>query len=97
VGDCPTTGCGRLRPAAQLDRNRERDAWAANEELAATSAAASSSSACSSDADNGVLHALAHGVDGGNGIYRHGSGRGLMVSSVNASNYRVDVVHQAWA
>jgi hypothetical protein len=41
--------------------------------------------------DNPPLHALADGVDGGNGVYQYGS-TGFPTSSFNASNYWVDVV-----
>jgi hypothetical protein len=45
-----------------------------------------------SGVDNPPLHALANGVDGGNGVYRYGSGGGLPTSTFAASNYWVDVV-----
>jgi hypothetical protein len=44
--------------------------------------------------DNGVLHALANGVDGGNGVYRYGAGGGFPTNSFNAGCYWVDVVYQ---
>jgi Domain of unknown function (DUF4082)/Bacterial Ig domain/Purple acid Phosphatase, N-terminal domain len=46
----------------------------------------------SSGEDNGMLHALANGVDGGNGVYRYGVGGGFPSLTSNASNYWVDVV-----
>ena len=42
-------------------------------------------------ASNGPLHALANGVDGGNGVYRYGSS-GFPSSSWKSSNYYVDVL-----
>ena len=42
--------------------------------------------------DNPPLHALANGVDGGNGVYRYGTGGGFPNSTFAASNYWVDVV-----
>ncbi|MFC7533548.1 N,N-dimethylformamidase beta subunit family domain-containing protein [Actinoplanes sp. GCM10030250] len=42
--------------------------------------------------DNGPLHALRSGVDGGNGVYRYGTGGGFPSSSWESSNYWVDVV-----
>jgi methionine-rich copper-binding protein CopC len=45
-----------------------------------------------SGVDNAPLHALANGVDGGNGVYRYGSGGGFPNSSFSSSNYWVDVV-----
>ncbi|HET6950043.1 MAG TPA: DUF4082 domain-containing protein, partial [Acidimicrobiales bacterium] len=44
--------------------------------------------------DNGVLHALASGVDGGNGVYAYATGGGFPTNSYNAGNYWVDVVYQ---
>jgi hypothetical protein len=44
----------------------------------------------SAGVDNGPLHALRNGTDGGNGVYVYGSG--FPVSSYNSSNYWVDVV-----
>jgi len=44
--------------------------------------------------DNGVIHALANGVDGGNGVYRYGSGGGFPTGSFNAGNYWVDIAFQ---
>jgi hypothetical protein len=41
--------------------------------------------------DNGLLHALGNGVDGGNGVYRYGSGGGFPSNSWQATNYWVDV------
>jgi Domain of unknown function (DUF4082)/Bacterial Ig domain len=45
-----------------------------------------------SGVDSPPLHALANGVDGGNGVYRYGSGGGFPTSTFAASNYSVDVV-----
>ena len=42
--------------------------------------------------DNAPLHALATGVDGGNGVYLYGSG-GFPTQTYNATNYWVDVVY----
>ena len=42
---------------------------------------------------NSPLTALADGTDGGNGVYRYGSGGGFPSSSYQASNYWVDVVY----
>ena len=47
----------------------------------------------SAGANNGPLHALADGVDGGNGVYAYGSGGNFPTSSYNATNYWVDVVY----
>ena len=44
--------------------------------------------------DSGPLHALANGVDGGNGVYRYGAGGVLPTGSWNASNYWVDIAFQ---
>jgi hypothetical protein len=44
-----------------------------------------------SGVDNGVLHALADGVDGGNGVYYYGAVGGFPSLTSNASNYWVDV------
>jgi hypothetical protein len=44
--------------------------------------------------DNGVIHALASGVDGGNGVYRYGTGGGFPTGSFNAGNYWIDIVYQ---
>ena len=46
-----------------------------------------------SGVDNPPLHALANGVDGGNGVYRYGAGGGFPTSTFAASNYWVDVVY----
>src|SRR4030095_2755177 len=43
-------------------------------------------------ADNGVLHALADGVDGGNGVYVYRAGGGFPTLTSNAVNSWVDVV-----
>jgi hypothetical protein len=42
--------------------------------------------------DSVPLHALANGVDGGNGVYRYGSTGGFPNSTWQSSNYWVDVV-----
>jgi hypothetical protein len=42
--------------------------------------------------DNGVLHALADGVDGGNGVYLYGGG--FPTNTYNAGNYWVDIAFQ---
>lgn len=42
--------------------------------------------------DRGPLHALRDGVDGGNGVYRYGSGGGFPSDTWESSNYWVDVV-----
>lgn len=44
-----------------------------------------------SGADNGVLHAPASGVVGGNGVYAYGSGGVFPANSYSHSNYWVDV------
>ena len=46
---------------------------------------------------NGPLTALADGTDGGNGVYRYGSGGGFPNSSFQGSNYWVDVVYNTSA
>jgi hypothetical protein len=46
----------------------------------------------SAGADSPPLHALANGVDGGNGVYLYGSGGGFPGSSYSSTNYWVDVV-----
>jgi methionine-rich copper-binding protein CopC len=48
----------------------------------------------SAGADNAPLHALANGVDGGNGVYHYGTGGGFPGGSFNSTNYWVDVVFQ---
>ncbi len=40
------------------------------------------------------LYALPNGTDGGNGVYRYGSGGGFPTSSYNATNYWVDVIYR---
>jgi len=45
-------------------------------------------------ADYQSLHAIANGVDGGNGVYRYGSGGGFPNSSYNATNYWVDAIYR---
>jgi PKD repeat protein len=42
--------------------------------------------------DNGVLHALADGVDGPNGVYAYGASGSFPNQTWNASNYYIDVV-----
>jgi hypothetical protein len=42
--------------------------------------------------DNPPLHALANGVNGGNGVYAYGSASSFPASTYNSSNYWVDVV-----
>ena len=42
--------------------------------------------------DNAPLHALRDGTDGGNGIYRYGTGGGFPTNTFQASNYWVDLV-----
>jgi Domain of unknown function (DUF4082)/Bacterial Ig-like domain len=49
----------------------------------------------SSGADYGALHALRNGVDGGNAVYRYGSGGGFPTASYNATNYWVDVIYRS--
>ncbi|MEV6492488.1 DUF4082 domain-containing protein [Actinoplanes sp. NPDC051633] len=46
----------------------------------------------SAGVDNAPLHALANGVDGGNGVYRYGTGGGFPTSTWQSANYWVDVV-----
>lgn len=45
----------------------------------------------STGVDNAPLHALADGVDGGNGVYNYGSTSSFPSNSYNSSNYWVDV------
>jgi hypothetical protein len=47
--------------------------------------------------DAGPLHALADGFDGGNGVYRYGTGGGFPTSTYASGNYWVDVVFSASA
>ncbi len=47
--------------------------------------------------DNGSIHALADGTDGGNGVYLYATGGGLPTNSFNASNYWVDIAFQEGA
>lgn len=54
--------------------------------------AADNTAFASGAVDNAPLHALADGTDGGNGVYRYGSGGGFPSSTYQASNYWVDVV-----
>jgi hypothetical protein len=42
--------------------------------------------------DNAPLHALRDGADGGNGVYRYGTGGGFPTSTWQSANYWVDVV-----
>ena len=44
--------------------------------------------------DNAPLHALRDGVDGGNGLYRYGTGGGFPTDTFQSTNYWVDVVFQ---
>jgi len=46
----------------------------------------------STGVDTTPLHALANGVDGGNGVYAYGASSSFPNSSYNASNYWVDVM-----
>ena len=46
---------------------------------------------------NSPLTALANGTDGGNGVYRYGSGGGFPNSSYQSTNYWVDVVFESSA
>jgi hypothetical protein len=43
--------------------------------------------------NNGPLHALANGADGGNGVYAYGGGTMFPTNTWNSSNYWVDVVY----
>ena len=45
-----------------------------------------------SGVDNAPLHALADGVDGGNGVYVYGTGNTFPSNTYQSSNYWVDVV-----
>src|SRR5439155_2166293 len=45
-----------------------------------------------SGVDNGVLHALADGFDGGNGVFKSGT-TGFPTRAMQSSNYWVDVVY----
>ncbi len=49
----------------------------------------------SSGVTNSPLTALRNGVDGGNGVYRYGSGGGFPNSTFNSTNYWVDLVFSA--
>jgi methionine-rich copper-binding protein CopC len=49
----------------------------------------------SSGTTHGQLTALANGVDGGNGVFRYGTGGGFPNQSYNATNYWVDVVYSS--
>jgi hypothetical protein len=42
--------------------------------------------------DNGPLHALRDGEDGGNGVYIYGEGGGFPTGTYRASNYWIDVI-----
>lgn len=46
----------------------------------------------SSGVDNGPLHALASGIDGGNGVFRYTTTPALPNQTFNSTNYWVDVV-----
>jgi methionine-rich copper-binding protein CopC len=46
----------------------------------------------SAGVDNAPLHALANGVDGGNGVYGYATGGAFPTNSFNSTNYWVDVV-----
>jgi hypothetical protein len=46
----------------------------------------------SAGVDNAPLHALKDGTDGGNGVYRYGTGGGFPSSTYQSANYWVDVV-----
>jgi hypothetical protein len=48
----------------------------------------------SAGVDNGPLHALADGVQGGNGVFRYGASSVFPDQTWAASNYWVDVVFQ---
>jgi RHS repeat-associated protein len=54
--------------------------------------AADQNAFASSGADSGLLHALANGVDGANGLYLYSSSSGFPTQTYNASNYWVDTV-----
>lgn len=45
-------------------------------------------------ADNGILHGLANGTDGANGVFRYGAASSFPDQTFNAANYWVDVVFQ---
>jgi len=47
----------------------------------------------SSGVDSTPLHALADGLDGGNGVYTYASTTSFPISSYNSTNYWVDVVY----
>jgi hypothetical protein len=47
-----------------------------------------------SDFDNPPLHAIANGVDGGNGVYRYGAASAFPNQTWSSSNYWVDVVFE---
>ena len=47
----------------------------------------------SAGVDNAPLHALANGVDGGNGVYKYGTGGGFPTGTYQSANYWVDVVY----
>ncbi|GAB3443519.1 hypothetical protein GCM10027517_22100 [Phycicoccus ginsengisoli] len=51
----------------------------------------------SAGVDNGVLHALADGVSGGNGVYAYGSSSTFPSNSYQGTNYWVDVVFRTVA
>ena len=56
--------------------------------------AADNNTFASAGVDNAPLHALADGTDGGNGVYRYGTGGGFPTSTFGSTNYWVDVVFQ---
>ncbi len=45
--------------------------------------------------DNPPLHALANGVDGGNGLYVYNANGGFPTLTLNAANYWVDVIYSS--
>jgi methionine-rich copper-binding protein CopC len=49
----------------------------------------------SNSVTNGPLTALGTGIDGGNGVYRYGTGGGFPASTYNSTNYWVDVVYNS--
>src|SRR5205823_6525118 len=51
----------------------------------------------SAGADSAPLHALANGVDGGNGVFQYVSGGGFPNQSFNSGNYWVDAVFSTTA
>ena len=55
--------------------------------------AVNSAPTAGSGADNAPLHALANGVDGGNGVYGWRGSRHLPANTFNSENYWVDIVY----